>query len=58
MTPPRPRRRWLRRVLILAVLALMAWLAWEAATWPDVAALAARPPKTTAFIERYKARER
>jgi monofunctional biosynthetic peptidoglycan transglycosylase len=31
---------------------------WEAATWPNVAGLAARPPTTTAFIERYKERER
>src|SRR5215469_16661717 len=36
----------------------MLWLVWEAATWPDVRALASRPPTTTAFIERYKARER
>jgi monofunctional biosynthetic peptidoglycan transglycosylase len=33
-------------------------LGFEFATWPDVAALAAANPKTTAFIERYKARAR
>ena len=33
-------------------------MVWEAATWPDVAGLARRPPTTTAFIERYKDRER
>jgi monofunctional biosynthetic peptidoglycan transglycosylase len=33
-------------------------MVWEAVTWPDVAALARRPPVTTAFIERYKQRER
>src|SRR5207244_2023695 len=31
---------------------------WEALTWPDVAALARRNPPTTAFIERYRARQR
>lgn len=33
---------------------LAAWVGWEAATRPDVKALATRPPATTAFIERYK----
>ena len=47
------RRLW-RRFLLLGALALAAWLGWEAATWPDVKALAIRPPKTTAFIERHK----
>jgi len=51
------RRLW-RRLLLLGALALAAWAGWEAATWPDVQALAARPPATTAFIERYKERER
>ena len=51
------RRLW-RRLLLLGVLALAGWLVWEAATWPDVQALATRPPATTAFIERYKERER
>src|SRR5207249_7546443 len=50
-------RLW-RRFLLLAVLALGAWLAWEAVMWPDVKALATRAPATTAFIERYKERER
>ncbi|PYN18861.1 MAG: hypothetical protein DMD76_28360 [Candidatus Rokuibacteriota bacterium] len=50
-------RLW-RRLLLLGVLAFGAWLAWEAATWPDVKALATRAPATTAFIERYKERER
>jgi monofunctional biosynthetic peptidoglycan transglycosylase len=52
------RRPWLRRLAGLAAVALGAWLAWEAATWPDVRGLATRAPKTTAFIERYKERER
>lgn len=51
-TPPRRRRGC---PLFLAVLALLvAWLAWEAATWPDVAALAHGHPRTTAFIESYR----
>jgi monofunctional biosynthetic peptidoglycan transglycosylase len=37
---------------------LAAWLAYEAWTWPDVAGLATERPATTAFIERYRARER
>jgi monofunctional biosynthetic peptidoglycan transglycosylase len=47
------RRLW-RRFLLLGALALAAWLGWEAATWPDVKALATRPPTTTAFIERHR----
>lgn len=47
-------QRLCRRVLLLGALALAAWLGWEAATWPDVKALATRPPATTAFIERHK----
>jgi monofunctional biosynthetic peptidoglycan transglycosylase len=35
-----------------------AWLGYEAWTWPRVAALAARPPRTTAFIERYRSEQR
>ena len=51
------RHLW-RRLLLLGAIALAAWVAWEAATWPDVKAVATRPPATTAFIERYKERER
>ncbi len=53
----RPRRR-LRKALALVVLAIVGWLAWEAWTWPDVGALARRPPATTAFIERWRAAQR
>ena len=35
-----------------------AWLGYEAWTWPQVGALATRPPRTTAFIERHRAAER
>src|SRR3989440_2219540 len=58
MTARRARRPWLRRLLGLIAIVLIAWLAWEAITWPSVRALATRPPATTAFIDRYKARER
>jgi len=58
MTARPARRPWLRRLLGLLAIVLIAWLAWEAITWPSVRALATRPPATTAFIERYKARER
>jgi monofunctional biosynthetic peptidoglycan transglycosylase len=58
--PPRrrARRRWLRTTFILVILVLIGVIAWEAWTWPDVAALARRHPSTTAFIERYRARQR
>jgi monofunctional biosynthetic peptidoglycan transglycosylase len=57
---PRPRRRRprLRTLLLLPCLVLLALIAWEASTWPDVAGLAHRDPSTTAFIERYRARQR
>ena len=59
MTPRRRARGlWLRRIIGIAALVVILWLVWEAATWPDVRALASRPPATTAFIERYKKRER
>jgi monofunctional biosynthetic peptidoglycan transglycosylase len=40
------------------LLAALVWLLYEAWTWPRVAALAARPPRTTAFIERHRAEQR
>jgi len=43
-------------LLLLVLLAL--GIAYEAWTWPDVGALATRPPRTTAFIERYQAEQR
>ena len=39
-------------------MALAAWLGYEVWTWPRVAQLATRPPRTTAFIERYRAEQR
>jgi len=54
----RGKRRWLRNTLLLLLLALSLVVAWEVWTWPDVSALARRNPPTTAFIERYRARQR
>jgi monofunctional glycosyltransferase len=54
----RARGLWIRRGIAAVAIAIILWLVWEAATWPDVRALASRPPPTTAFIERYKERER
>lgn len=54
----RRRRRGCLRWLGAAALIAVAWLGWRAATWPDVAALATGNPDTTAFIERYRARQK
>jgi monofunctional glycosyltransferase len=55
LTDPPPARMNRRRRLFLALLLLLlGWLAWEAVTWPDVADLDHRHPKTTAFIEHYR----
>jgi len=54
----RRRRRGCLRWLGAAALLAVAWLGWRAATWPDVAALATGNPDTTAFIERYRARQK
>ena len=54
----RRKRRWLRGALLLLLVLLAIGVAWEVWTWPDVAALARRNPPTTAFIERYRARQR
>jgi monofunctional glycosyltransferase len=45
-------------LVAIAVIAAMAFVAWQAITWPNVSALATRPPASTAFIDRYRARER
>jgi monofunctional biosynthetic peptidoglycan transglycosylase len=37
---------------------MIAWLGYEAWAWPRVGRLATRPPRTTAFIERYRAEQR
>ncbi len=52
---PSRRRGCLRAALVLLALGL-AWLGWEAATWPDVAALAREAPGKTAFMRRWERR--
>ena len=54
----RRRRRRVRTLLLVVTLLAVLWLAWEAWTWPDIRALARRPPATTAFIERWQAGQR
>jgi len=55
-------RRSRRRSLGLALLSLpvlaVAFALWQWATWPEVARLARETPETTAFIERWRLRER
>jgi monofunctional biosynthetic peptidoglycan transglycosylase len=50
--------RWRPWALGAATVALLAGLSYEVAAWPRVAPLAAHDPRTTAFIEEYKARRR
>jgi monofunctional biosynthetic peptidoglycan transglycosylase len=45
-------------LLALVALAALGWLVQRGASWPDAAALAERPPETTAFIERYREQQR
>jgi monofunctional biosynthetic peptidoglycan transglycosylase len=52
------RNRRARTLLLVVALLVVLWLAWEAWTWPDVGALARRPPATTSFIERSQATPR
>jgi len=47
-----------RRALLVLLVALAAWIGYEAWMWPRVGELAGRPPRTTAFIERYRTAER
>ena len=51
-------RRWLLRIVFLVFLLAFGVAVWEWFTWPDVAALARKNPPSTAFIERYRARQR
>jgi monofunctional biosynthetic peptidoglycan transglycosylase len=58
MARARSRPRWLLRLATLPLLALALLAGWEAWTWPDVGRLERERPATTAFIERYRARQR
>jgi monofunctional biosynthetic peptidoglycan transglycosylase len=51
-------RQGLRTAALVLLVAIVLYLAWEVWQWPDVAALAHRPPATTAFIERSRAQQR
>lgn len=57
---PRARKVW---VVVLgmagaATVAAAGFAGYQIATWPDVAALAERPPESTAFIDAYRTRRR
>ncbi|HEX2502143.1 MAG TPA: monofunctional biosynthetic peptidoglycan transglycosylase [Methylomirabilota bacterium] len=54
----RQRGRAWRRLALLALVAAIAWLGYEAWTWPRVSRLATGPPRTTAFIEAFRAEQR
>jgi monofunctional biosynthetic peptidoglycan transglycosylase len=47
--------RWLALALLLGAIA---FAVVQAATWPDVAALATKNPESTAFLDRYRERQR
>jgi monofunctional biosynthetic peptidoglycan transglycosylase len=55
--PAPPLRRSRRRgcLLVVATLAVL-YVGWEALIWPDVSSLVDHHPKSSAFIERYRAR--
>lgn len=50
--------RWTVRILIAAAVAIAGYVVFELVTWPDVAALAKSNPESTAFLDRWNARER
>ena len=56
--PARRRRSRLRTLWLVLLLLAAGWLAWEWWTWPDVDALVKRPPATTAFVERWREKQR
>ena len=43
-----------KRIILIFTLVIVAWLIYELIAFPDVAALAKEPPKTTAFMEQRK----
>ena len=52
------RRRIALAAAAAVTLPLLVFFFYEVATWPEVARLARDMPKTTAFIERYRARQK
>ncbi len=51
-----PRRRRLRGCLLIFAVLAAVYLGWEALNWPDVSSFVDHHPKSSAFIERYRAR--
>lgn len=55
-------RRWKHRIALGLILpiacATFGYAAYELATWPDIDRLATERPETTAFIDRYRERQR
>ena len=49
---------WGRSLALLALLLIAGAAIYELVTWPDVGVLAKRDPESTAFLERWRARER
>lgn len=47
-----------RKVLLVVGLLTVGWIAWVIAVWPDVEQFRRENPKTTAFIKRYRDRQR
>jgi len=54
----RGRRGWAGRLALLVALAATVWIGVELWTWPAVSRLATERPRTTAFIDQYRARQR
>ncbi|HYB69351.1 MAG TPA: monofunctional biosynthetic peptidoglycan transglycosylase [Candidatus Bathyarchaeia archaeon] len=54
----RARRGWAGRLALLMALAAAVWIGVELWTWPAVSRLATERPRTTAFIDQYRARQR
>jgi monofunctional biosynthetic peptidoglycan transglycosylase len=54
----RALRRGCARFFLLLILLAALYAGYCALTWPDIAALATREPRTTAFIEHYRSQQR
>lgn len=54
----RTRAGWPSRLAMLVIVAIGVWIGVEIWTWPSVGRLATSRPRTTAFIEQYRAEQR
>ncbi|HZP36466.1 MAG TPA: monofunctional biosynthetic peptidoglycan transglycosylase [Methylomirabilota bacterium] len=54
----RTRAGWPSRLAMLLIVAVGVWIGVEIWTWPSVGRLATSRPRTTAFIEQYRAEQR